>query len=269
MPRRPTTHAVRLSALALGGCLAAAGCGGVDLSDVGAEEPGTESPAPASPPASASSGGTDGAAGPFANPDGTKRGLAPLTSAADRARARELIATLRTNGRGPRTGYEREAFGYAWKDTVDGVPLARNGCDTRNDLLARDGRRLQRKPGSDCVVVSMTLHDPYTGRTIEWRKQRATDVQIDHVMPLAYNWQLGAARWNESKREQIANDPLNLIPVDSPSNSAKGDAGPASWLPPDKRIRCAYSVRFAQVALKYELPVTAPDKETMREQCGG
>jgi endonuclease I len=115
----------------------------------------------------------------------------------------------------------------------------------------------------------MTLHDPYTGKTIEWRKQRATEVQIDHVMPLSYNWQMGAARWNESKREQIANDPLNLIPVDGPSNSAKGDAGPASWLPPDKRIRCAYSVRFTQVALKYKLPVTAPDKQAMREQCGG
>lgn len=28
-------------------------------------------------------------------------------------------------------------------------------------------------------------------------------------------------------------------------------------------------VRFAQVSLKYEMPVTAPDKEMMLRQCGG
>jgi hypothetical protein len=210
-----------------------------------------------------------GAVSPFANPDGTKRGLGQLTTSADRKRARDFVATVRTKGRGSRTGYERDKFGYAWKDTVDGVPLAHNGCDTRNDLMARDGRHLDRREGSDCVVVSMTLHDPYTGHTIDWRKEQATDVQIDHVMPLSYDWQMGAAGWSESEREQIANDPLNLLPVDGPSNSAKSDSGPASWLPPNKQIRCAYSVRFAQVARKYKLPVTAPDKQMMLQQCGG
>lgn len=77
---------------------------------------------------------------------------------------------------------------------------------TRNDLLARDGKDVKFRSGSDCVVVSMTLKDPYTGSTIDWRKQQATKVQIDHVMPLSYDWQMGAARWNETKRQQIAND---------------------------------------------------------------
>jgi hypothetical protein len=88
-------------------------------------------------------------------------------------------------------------------------------------------------------------------------------------MPLSYDWQMGASRWTEDKRESIANDPLNLVPVDGPTNGSKGDSGPASWLPPNKQIRCAYSVRFAQVSLKYELPVTAADKDMMLKQCGG
>lgn len=262
--RRPNPRTALPTTLALGLCLLVAGCAGDGLSPGGAEKSGQHTAS--GPPTEADS---SGAVSPLANPDGSKRGLAPLTSDADRRRARALIVTLQTKGRGPKTGYEREAFGYAWKDSVDGVPLARNGCDTRNDVLARDGQRLVREPGSDCVVVSMTLHDPYTGRTVDWRKQQATEVQIDHVMPLSYDWQMGAARWNEAKREQIANDPLNLFPVDGPSNSAKGDSGPASWLPPNKKIRCAYSVRFAQVALEYGLPVTAPDKRTMLRQCGG
>lgn len=223
-------------------------------------------------PAGVGSGGaaSDGrAVSPLGNPDGTEPGLAPLTGETDRAAAVDLIGKVATKGRGPRTGYDRDEFGYAWKDTADGVPLARNGCDTRNDVLRRDGRDLRFRSGSDCVVVAMTLADPYTGKTIEWRKQQAAEVQIDHVVPLSYSWQMGASRWAEEKRERLANDTLNLIPVEGRANSAKGDSGPASWLPPDKGIRCAYAVRFAQVALKYEMPVTAPDKRMMLRQCGG
>ena len=57
--------------------------------------------------------------------------------------------------------------------------------------------------------------------------------------------------------------------MDGPANGSKSDSGPASWLPPNKRIRCSYAVRFAQVSLKYELPVTKADKEMMLGQCGG
>ncbi|MGC0340158.1 HNH endonuclease family protein [Streptomyces sp. SLBN-8D4] len=213
---------------------------------------------------------TDGrAVSPLKNPDGTKPGLAPVTTDADKETARKLIEELSTKGRGPKTGYDRDEFGYAWMDTADGVPLARNGCDTRNDLIRRDGQNLRFRSGSNCVVVAMTLQDPYTGTTIEWRKQKAAEVQIDHVVPLSYSWQMGSSRWPESKRKQLANDVLNLIPVEGRANSAKGDSGPASWLPPNKPIRCAYAVRFAQVALKYEMPVTAPDRQMMVKQCGG
>ncbi|MFF8958950.1 HNH endonuclease family protein [Streptomyces sp. NPDC014894] len=216
---------------------------------------------------SASSSSSSSGTSPLANPDGTGPGLAPLTSDADRAAARRLIEKVTTKGRGPRTGYERDRFGYAWMDSADGVPLARNGCDTRNDLLARDGRKLAYRSGSDCVVTALTLDDPYTGTSIEWRKRKAAAVQIDHVVPLSYSWQMGAARWTAEKRRRLANDPLNLLPVDGPSNSSKGDSGPASWLPPNKKIRCSYAVRISQVAVAYDMPVTAADKEAMLAQC--
>ncbi|MFJ5686602.1 HNH endonuclease family protein [Streptomyces sp. NPDC093099] len=237
-------------------------------------ELGTDPDASASSSASASSGGGGSGGGgygvgPLGNPDGTKPGLAALTSEADKANARKLIQGLTTKGRGPKTGYERDEFGYAWMDTADGVPLARNGCDTRNDLLKLHGRNVEFRAGSDCVVVSMSLYDPYTGKDIAWKKTKATEVQIDHVVPLSYSWQMGAARWPESKRKQLANDVLNLLPVEGRANSAKRDSGPASWLPPNKKIRCSYAVRFAQVADKYELPVTMADKAMMLRQCQG
>ncbi|MFW6695538.1 HNH endonuclease family protein [Streptomyces sp. MAR4 CNX-425] len=211
------------------------------------------------------------AASPLDNPDGTAPGLAPLTTAADRAAARRLIDRLTTAAPGGGDGYDRDEFGYAWLDTATGVPLAGNGCDTRNDLLRRDGRDIRLESGDDCVVEEMELADPYAGRDIEFERgpSSSMEVQIDHVVPLSYAWRLGAARWPEDERRKLANDPLNLLAVDGGTNSSKGDSGPAEWLPPDERIRCAYGVRFAQVALRYELPVAAADKEAMGRQCRG
>ncbi|MEW1721108.1 HNH endonuclease family protein [Streptomyces sp. NPDC093109] len=237
----------------------------------------------ASPSSSASGGGSDGSGGsgsgssgssvygvlPLTNPDGTKRGLAPVTAEADKKASLELIETVPTARAGSGSGYDRKKFGYAWQDTAEGIPFAGNGCDTRNDILARDGKDLEYRSGSDCILISMTLNDPYTGKEMEWRKEAAAKVQIDHVMPLSYDWRMGASRWSLAKRKQIANDPINLVAVDGPTNGSKGDSGPADWLPPREEIHCAYSTRWAQVALKYELPVTTEDKATMLETCGG
>ncbi|GAA3153937.1 HNH endonuclease family protein [Planomonospora alba] len=205
-------------------------------------------------------------AAPLDNPRGLKPGLAPV-AARDRSEAVRLIKRLRVAPMGSKAGYSRARFGENWADTATGVPYARNGCRTRDDLLARDGEKVRYRAGSRCVVVALELRDPYTGRTIRWSKRRADDIQVDHVVPLSYEWRMGASRWSAAKRERIANDPLNLLPVYGRANEDKGGSGPASWLPPRREVRCAYVVRFAQVALAYGLPVTRADKAVMLAQC--
>ncbi|WP_328816196.1 HNH endonuclease family protein [Nonomuraea cypriaca] len=207
------------------------------------------------------------AASPLGNAGGTLPGLAPIISDGDKARARDLIQRLRVKGLGPNTGYRRTRYGENWADTASGVPYARNGCRTRDDLLARDGRDVRYRAGSRCEVVSMELEDPYTGRLIRWHKDDADEVQVDHVVPLNYGWRMGAPRWPMSKRLDFANDPLNLLPVEGDANEQKDASGPAGWLPPQRRIRCAYATRFAQVAFKYNLPVTPADKKAMLAEC--
>ncbi|MFB6889001.1 HNH endonuclease family protein [Kitasatospora sp. NPDC056327] len=257
MPTRRTTLSAAtvflISALVLGGCT------GAKKQDGGAPSAGSGAGAAA----------TGRGTSPLENPDGTKPGLAPLTSPEEQQAGRALITKVATAATGSKEGYDRNEFGPAWTDNVDGVPGGHNNCDTRNDLLARDGSAVERKDGSTCVVTSMTIHDPYTGRTVQWSKQQASKIQIDHVMPLSYDWQMGASQWDKPKRVQIANDPLNLIPADGSQNASKGDSGPSAWLPAAPEIRCAYAVRFAQVSLKYQLPVTEADKKAMLQQCGG
>ena len=65
-------------------------------------------------------------------------------------------------------------------------------------------------------------------------------------------------------RDAYANDEhLVLLAVDGPANEAKGDAGPAGWMPPDRSYRAAYAERFIAVLAAYRLPVTAADKTAL------
>lgn len=57
---------------------------------------------------------------------------------------------------------------------------------TRNDVLKIQLVDVAFKPGTrDCKVIAGTLHDPYTGTTIEFEKANASAVQIDHVLSAA------------------------------------------------------------------------------------
>jgi hypothetical protein len=168
--------------------------------------------------------------------------------------ATSQLAGLAVRGRAPRTGYSRARFGPAWED-VDG-----NGCDTRNDVLARDLTGETFKPGThDCVVLGGTLADPYTGHTIPFQRGDGSSIDIDHVVALSDAWQTGAFGWDQARRTALANDPLNLLAVDGPTNEGKGDSDAAAWLPPRAAYACPYVARQVAVKAKYGLWVTAAE----------
>ena len=174
--------------------------------------------------------------------------------------ALEALAAVEVKGRAPRTGYDRDRFGDGWVDTDH------NGCDTRNDVLARDLTGETFRPGSrDCVVLTGTLDDPYSGRTVEYRRGSDTsdDVQIDHVVALSDAWQKGAHLWDAGRRTAFANDPLNLLATDGRLNQQKGDSDAATWLPPDTSYRCAYVARQLAVKVGYGLWVTPAERDAM------
>ena len=183
----------------------------------------------------------------------------PVT-AAELAAARAALDGLEVKGRAPRTGYEREVFGEAWAD-VDG-----NGCDTRNDVLARDLLDPVFRDGTtDCVVQSGTLQDPYGGERRAFLRgpETSPEVQIDHVVALADAWQKGAQDWDAVTRTAFANDPANLLAVDGDLNQAKGAGDAATWLPPHRPFRCRYVMRQVEVKAAYRLWVTAAERDAM------
>jgi hypothetical protein len=174
--------------------------------------------------------------------------------------ALSTLATLPVKGRAPKTGYARAQFGDAWTDTD------RNGCDQRNDVLARDLTDRTTKPGTrDCVVLTGTLTDPYGGATIAFQRGPKTSeaVQIDHVVALSDAWQTGAQQIGVAQRIDFANDLLNLMAVDGKVNSSKSDGDAATWLPPQKAFRCTYVARQVAVKARYHLWVTPAEHDAI------
>lgn len=179
-------------------------------------------------------------------------------------RAADVLAALPVKGRATSGNYDRSAFGQAWLD-VD-----RNGCDTRNDILRRDLAGARFTKGSRCRIGSGTFQEPYTGRTVDFRRGADSSkvVQIDHVVALGDAWQTGARQLSPLLRQHLANDPLNLIAVDGQANQDKSASDAASWLPPNKAFRCHYVARQISVKAAYALWVTPAEKDAMERVLG-
>jgi hypothetical protein len=216
--------------------------------------------------------GPDGDVGPLS----AAVGGGPVVSALERAglvhggridvaAARELTDRLAPDGRERRPRYDRDAFGPAWADT-DG-----DGCDQRDDVLARDLVDVVLSSSGDaCTVVAGHLQDAYTGRGIDFTRGARTSaaVQIDHLVPLSWAWRHGAWAWSDERRERLATDVDELQAVDGPTNQDKSDQGPATWLPPDPAYRCLYVTRYAFIVSRYRLGIDDADRAAVDRVLG-
>lgn len=151
--------------------------------------------------------------------------------------------------------YDREGqFGKAWVD-VD-----QDGCRTREQVLARDMTDVTQE--SDCYVSSGVLEDPYTGKSISDRSA----VDIDHVIPLALAWDLGASEWDQGTRVAFANDTaVNLLAVDGETNQVdKKDKTLAEW-EPETDYACTYAIKYVWALSQYGLPITPADYDAAQQ----
>jgi len=221
--------------------------------------------------------GSSASNGPPAQP-------APSPPALSSEAALALVAALPDavySDDGSYSGNRDELFGDAWSFDFD-----QNGCDARNDILARDLAATDIDPAS-CRVFTGTLIDPYTGETIDFVRGQDTsaEVQIDHLLPLKAVYATGGAAWPAEKRMAIANDPLNLMAVKGSENSSKSDSLPSEWLPgfypdvsdrhdlgqrvvwddlpADTSLQCWYVDRLVPVFVAYDLGITPEDRAAM------
>ena len=153
------------------------------------------------------------------------------------------------------SGYDRKEFG-PWAD-VDG------DCqNTRHEILIMQSSVSPRLSNNGCSVTSGQWHDPYSGKRFSDPKK----LDIDHVVPLKWAHESGAAKWPATKKRAFANDFNNLLAVSSSLNRQKGADSPFEWMPPNPAYRCDYVIRFYRIARQYDLldPQTAIRLREMR-----
>lgn len=167
--------------------------------------------------------------------------------------AADALTALPVKGRAPKTGYSRDQFGAGWTD-ADG-----DGCDTRQAILARDAVASTLDRGM--CIDGVSIVDPYSGERIDGRPA----IDIDHVVALGNAWQTGAQQLDPHTREDLANDPLNLLAVSDVLNRKKSDADAATWLPPRRAYWCDYVARQIAVKARYQLWVTDAEGARMAE----
>jgi len=142
------------------------------------------------------------------------------------------------------SGYRRDLF-KQWIDADD------NGCDTRCEVLRRELR-------TDLSGLSgggwLSAYDDYT-------TDDASELDIDHIVPLEEAWVSGASTWGEAERTSFANDleSPELTAVTAAMNRSKGDRDPARWQPPNRDDWCNYIRAWVTVKLRWHLTADAPE----------
>lgn len=158
------------------------------------------------------------------------------------------------------SAYDRSAFGNGWSDADGDCQNSRSEA-----LIATSSTTVRFATDRACRVVTGRWISPFTGRVI----QNTSEIDIDHVVPLRWAWERGASGWPEAKREDFANNMVNLWPVELSLNRSKGSRGPDEWLPPAGQ--CGYVARFSRVVRMYDLQPSVPESAWIKKflnECG-
>lgn len=170
----------------------------------------------------------------------------------DVATARAQLGALAVRAEGSLDGYSRDLFPH-WS-TASGT------CDTREVVLRRDGTGVTTDAG--CRATSGTWFSPYDGVT----ETSATEIDVDHVVPLAEAWRSGAATWTADRRQAFANSlgTPELLAVTDDVNQAKGDRDPATWQPPRAAFRCTYARLWVGAKHAWQLTLQLAEETALR-----
>ena len=131
--------------------------------------------------------------------------------------------------------------------------------DARQEaLIAEADGPLTYETEEQCRVETGRWVDPYTLEVFE----DPSDLDVDHVVPLANAHRSGGWAWPRERKAAYANDldfEGHLVAVDPSANRSKGSRGPEDWRPTNEDHWCAYAMDWLKIKDKWEL--TATDRE--------
>src|SRR5665648_316786 len=176
--------------------------------------------------------------------------------------ARSLLSKLALKSETGNSSYSRIYFKH-WIDAD------RDCQDTRAEVLIAESKVTPRYSTTrHCTVATGRWYSYYDGAT--WTK--ASDVDIDHMVPLKEAWKSGARLWSVTDRTRYATDlgfSAALIAVTDNVNQAKGDRDPAGWLPPRTAARCTYAIQWAAVKYRWRLSINLAERSRLSSILSG
>ncbi len=147
-----------------------------------------------------------------------------------------------------------------WKHWVD---VDKDCQDTRVEVLIEESLVPPTFKNEDrCRVISGLWEGPYTGQSFT----EASDLDIDHLVPLKNAHLSGGWQWDDERREDYANSmatDYHLIAVENNANRSKGARGPEEWQPPDSSYHCQYARDWIAVKADWGLTATAAEWEAL------
>jgi hypothetical protein len=154
------------------------------------------------------------------------------------------------------SGYDRTLFRH-WVD-------ANGDCqNARAEVLiseAEPDTPITYTTSSRCTVATGRWFSYYD--RVSWTL--ASDVDIDHMVPLAEAWGSGASGWTAARREAYANDlgdHRTLVGVTDNVNQSKSDQDPATWLP--TYDKCRYVAEWVAVKIRWGLSADSAEKSVL------
>ncbi|MBE8232498.1 MAG: HNH endonuclease [Endozoicomonadaceae bacterium] len=174
---------------------------------------------------------------------------------------------LKTQSDKGKKKYSNNYKKYNRKDWVHWIDSDSDCQNTRAEVLIKASYRniVKFKRNKGCLVTWGKWKDSYTGKTF----LKASNLDIDHIVPL-YNSHLSSgANWSKSKKRTFANDFENLIAVEDDANQEKGAQSPDQWMPPNKSYHCTYVKKWQYIKDKYELTYTSAEKAKINQVLAG
>lgn len=155
---------------------------------------------------------------------------------------------------------EQSTKPYVREDFKHWIDANGDGCNTRAEVLKAESKKKTSKKAT-CTVTSGSWISIYDGKKISL----ASQIDIDHMVPLKEAWDSGASLWDSGTRQSFANDlgfAPSLVAVSLNSNRSKSDRDPSEWLPA-KTAHCSYTAQWVAVKWRWGLSVDETELKTL------
>ena len=154
--------------------------------------------------------------------------------------------------------FDRQAqFGGDWTDAD------RDCQNTRHEVLLAESTTAPTLTASGCAVTAGRWTPSYDGGTYTL----ASQLEIDHLVPVSEAWDSGAQTWTQQQRVAFYNDlgyAGSLVAISSALNQSKSDRGPEQWLPPADV--CGYVTAWTAVKVRWSLTVDPAEQAALLQQ---